>query len=182
MSDEKIMNSDIMISSESIQSRIKELGKQITEDYKGKKIVVIGVLTGAYVFCADLLREIKVPVELLEFVSVSSYGDSTESSGNVRMYLDLKRDIKDKHILIIEDIVDTGLTLHSLMEIFERRHPASIKLASLLHKPAKSKHKIDIDYLGFTIEDKFVYGYGLDLFGTARELPHIAIYNGEPKK
>lgn len=176
------MEDKILISSEEIQKRVKELGKQITEDYQGKEIVVVGVLTGAYVFVADLLREVKTPIERLEFISISSYGDSMESSGNVRMYLDLKKDIKDKHVLIIEDIVDTGLTLHSLMELFEARHPASIKLASLLYKPAREKYKINIDYLGFTIDDHFVYGYGLDLFSKCRHVPHVAIYSGEAKK
>jgi len=172
----------ILINQEQIKERIKELGAQINRDYQGKELVVVGVLTGAFMFTADLLREIKVPIERLEFISISSYGHSTESSGNIRVYLDLKKDIENKHVLLIEDIVDTGLTIHHLMELFEGRKPATVKLASLLYKPAREKFKINIDYLGFTIDNHFVYGYGLDLFGQSRNIPHIAIYSGDIKE
>ena len=168
---------EVHISQEQIAARVRELGEQINRDYEDKEIVVVGVLTGAFMFCADLIREIKVPVKI-EFMSAASYGDDTESSGNVKIRLDLKHDIKDKHVLVVEDIVDTGLTITSLLTMLKARHPASIRLASLLHKPARSIHKVHIDYLAFKIEDNFVIGYGLDYAERYRELPYIGIYQG----
>ena len=168
---------DVYISEERIRSRIRELGKIITEQYKGEELFVVAVLNGSFMFCADLIREIKCPV-ILEFVGASSYGEGTESSGNVKITMDLKRDIAGKNVLVVEDIVDTGLTLSNLLEVFKSRKPKSLKLASLLFKPARLKHKVPIDYLGFEIEDKFVIGYGLDYAGKYRELPYIGVYKG----
>ncbi len=167
---------EVYLSEEKIQSRIKELANEINEQYKGKELTVIGVLNGAFMFTADLIRHLNIPVTL-EFMSASSYGDGTTSSGKLEINLDIKKDIKDKHVLITEDIVDTGLTLSVLRKDLEARGPASLKLASFLFKPARLEHKVDIDFLGFEIEDKFVIGYGLDFAGRYRELPYVGIYN-----
>ena len=167
---------DVFISEEQIQTRIKELGEQITRDFNGEEVTVVGVLNGAFMFVADLVRTMELPI-VLEFIKASSYGDGTTSSGKVDITLDLQKDIKDKNVLVIEDIVDTGLTLTGLLEDFKQRNPKNLKLASLLYKPARCKHKVNIDYLGFEIEDKFVIGYGLDYAGKYRELPYIGVYS-----
>ena len=127
-------------------------------------------------FCSDLMKKINLPLKL-EFISLSSYGDATHSSGSVRLDMDITANIEGKNILIVEDIVDSGLTIKTLMEILSVRKPKSVKLASLLFKPVKLKHNVKIDYLGFEIEDKFVIGYGLDYAGRYRELPYIGILN-----
>jgi hypoxanthine phosphoribosyltransferase len=167
---------EALITEEEISLRIEALGKAITKDFENQELVVICVLKGAFVFCSDLIKKINRPVSL-EFISLSSYGDSTNSSGNVRLEMDITANIEGKNVLIIEDIVDTGLTIKTLMEMLSVRKPKSIKLASLLFKPVKLKHNVNIDYLGFEIEDKFVIGYGLDYAGRYRELPYIGILN-----
>lgn len=167
---------DVYLSEEEISNRIQQLADQINKDYAGKEITVVGVLNGAFMFTADLIRKLNVPVEL-DFIAASSYGDDTSSSGQVKIEWDLKKEIKGKHILLVEDIVDTGLTIKSLKALLGSREPASIKLASLLFKPARNVHPVDIDYLAFEIEDKFVIGYGLDYAGKYRELPYIGIYS-----
>lgn len=167
---------DVYLSEEEIANRIQQLADQINKDYAGKEITVVGVLNGAFMFTADLIRRLNVPVEL-DFIAASSYGDDTSSSGQVKIEWDLKKEIKGKHILLVEDIVDTGLTIKSLKALLGSREPASIKLASLLFKPARNVHPVDIDYLAFEIEDKFVIGYGLDYAGKYRELPYIGIYS-----
>jgi hypoxanthine phosphoribosyltransferase len=169
---------DVFLSENQIQERVKELANSINKDFSGKELHVIGVLNGAFMFTADLVRHLNIPVTI-EFMSASSYGDSTESSGELKINLDIKTDIKDKHVLIVEDIVDTGLTLTVLKKNLAARGAASLKLASLLFKPARNIHKVDIDYLAFEIEDKFVIGYGLDFAGRYRELPYIGIYSPE---
>lgn len=169
---------DVFLSEKQIQDRVKELANSINKDFAGKELHVIGVLNGAFMFTADLVRHLDLPVTI-EFMSASSYGDSTESSGELKINLDIKTDIKDKHVLIVEDIVDTGLTLTVLKKNLAERGAASLKLASLLFKPARNIHKVDIDYLAFEIEDKFVIGYGLDFAGRYRELPYIGIYSPE---
>ena len=169
---------DVFLSESEISDRVKDLAKQVNEEFAGKELHVIGVLNGAFMFTADLVRHLDIPVTL-EFMSASSYGDSTESSGELKINLDIKTDIKGKHVLIVEDIVDTGLTLTVLRKNLEERGPASLKLASLLYKPARNIHKVPIDYLAFEIEDKFVIGYGLDFAGRYRELPYIGIYTPE---
>tara|TARA_R110000868_G_scaffold304021_5_gene564525 strand:+ start:334 stop:849 length:516 start_codon:yes stop_codon:yes gene_type:complete len=165
---------DVFISKEQIASRVRELGEQISRDYAGQEVTVVPLLTGAFMFAADLLREIKVPVDI-QFMATSSY-EGTKSTGEVKINYDLKRPVHGKHVLLVEDIVDTGTTLKTVMEIMKTRAPASIKLASLLYKPARTIHPAKIDYLGFEIEDKFVIGYGLDFDGKYRELPYIGVY------
>jgi len=167
---------DVFISEEKIQERIKELAEVISKDYKGEEVIVVGVLNGCFMFCADLLRELDLPI-ITEFMAASSYGEGTTTSGQVDILLDIKTDIKGKNVLFVEDIVDTGHTFKKILEMIKTRGPKSVKIASLLSKPARREHEIDIDYLAFEIEDKFVVGYGLDLAGKYRELPYIGIYN-----
>ena len=165
---------EVLISEEEIMLRVEALGNAITQDFASEDLVVICVLKGAFIFCSDLIKKINRPLHL-DFISLSSYGDSTQSSGNVRLDMDLSSNIEGKNVLIVEDIVDTGLTIKTLTELLQSRGPKSVKLASLLYKPEKVKHEIHIDYLGFEIEDKFVIGYGLDYAGRYRELPYIGV-------
>lgn len=167
---------EVLISEEEIALRIEALGKAITKDFEDEDLVVICVLKGAFMFCSDLIKKINRPIKL-EFISLSSYGDTTQSSGNVRLEMDITANIEGRNVLIVEDIVDSGLTIKTLMEIMSVRNPKSVKLASLLFKPAKLKHSVKIDYLGFEIEDKFVIGFGLDYAGRYRELPYIGVLN-----
>lgn len=167
---------DVYISEEDLALRIDALAKAITQDYQGEDIVVICVLKGAFMFCSDLIKKIDRPVTL-EFIQVSSYGDSTVSSGSVKLETDLSGSIAGKNVIVVEDIVDSGLTVKTLLELLNMRKPKSIKLASLLYKPSRNIHKVNIDYLGFEIEDKFVIGYGLDYAGRYRELPYVGIIN-----
>jgi len=167
---------EALISEEEIVLRIEALGNAITKDFENEDLVVICVLKGAFMFCSDLIKQINLPLKL-EFISLSSYGDNTHSSGNVRLEMDITANIEGKNVLIVEDIVDSGLTIKTLLELLSVRNPKKIKLASLLFKPSKLKHKLNIDYLGFEIEDKFVIGYGLDYAGRYRELPYIGMLN-----
>ncbi len=167
---------DVLISEDEIALRIQALGKAISDDFSGEELTVICVLKGAFMFCSDLIKKIDLPLKL-EFISLSSYGDGMSSSGNIEMQMDLSSSIAGKNILIVEDIVDTGLTLKFLTETLKIRNPKKMKLASLLFKPAKNKYPAKIDYLGFEIEDKFVIGYGLDYAGRYRELPYIGVLN-----
>jgi hypoxanthine phosphoribosyltransferase len=170
------MSVETYISEEDIAKRVKELGQQITKDYEGQEVVIVGVLNGSFLFMADLVREIKVPVQI-EFMKASSYGDGTTSNGKVDIQLDIKQDITGKNVLVVEDIVDTGLTISGICSDFTNRNPKSLKVCSLLFKPARLTNEVKIDYLAFEIEDKFVIGYGLDYAGRYRELPYIGIYN-----
>jgi hypoxanthine phosphoribosyltransferase len=169
-----------LISASAIAARVAELGAQITRDYAARsetaEIVVIGVLKGSVIFLADLVRHIGLPV-YIEFIGISSYGDATVSSGVVQITQDLSRPIENKHVIVVEDIVDTGHTVHYLLENLGTRRPASVALCSLLHKPERSEREIKIDYLGFTIPNKFVVGYGLDIAQQFRNLPFIG-YQG----
>lgn len=167
---------DVFISEQQIQDRVAELANMINSDYAGKDLLVLGILNGSYVFLADLLRGVKVPM-MMDFMKASSY-EGTESTGSVKISLDTKLDLKGRDVLIVEDIVDTGHTMNALLVELQKRDPASVKLASLLYKPARNIHKVDIHYLGFEIEDKFVIGYGLDFDGRYRELPYIGVYGG----
>jgi hypoxanthine phosphoribosyltransferase len=167
---------EVLISEEEIALRIEALGKAITNDFENEDLVVICVLKGAFMFCSDLIKKINRPLKL-EFISLSSYGDATQSSGNVRLDMDITANIEGRNVLIVEDIVDSGLTIKTLMEMMSVRKPKTVKLASLLFKPSKLKHKVKIDYLGFEIEDKFVIGFGLDYAGRYRELPYIGVLN-----
>ena len=163
------------ISSQKIAQRVAELGQQIARDYAGKELVLIGVLKGSFVFLADLARAIPSNEVQVEFLGLASYGDATRSSGVVQITADLTRPIEGKHVLVVEDIVDTGLTMEYLLENLRTRHPASLKLCSLLHKPDRSVRAIEIHYLGFTIPDLFVIGYGLDYAQRYRNLPYIGV-------
>ncbi len=167
---------ETLISEEEITQRIEALGKAITQHFDGQDLVVICVLKGAFMFCSDLIKRINLPLKL-EFISLSSYGDNTQSSGSVRLEMDITANIEGKNVLIVEDIVDSGLTIKTLLEIMSVRKPKEVRLASLLFKPSKLKHPVKIDYLGFEIEDKFVIGYGLDYAGRYRELPYIGVLN-----
>jgi len=163
-----------LISADAIAKRVAELGAQITAEYATAvgEVVVIGVLKGSVIFMADLVRHIALPITL-EFMGVSSYGNETTSSGVVQITLDLTKSIEGKHVILVEDIVDTGHTVHYLLANLATREPASIKLASLLHKPERQEREVKIDYLGFTIPNKFVVGYGLDVAQQYRNLPYI---------
>ena len=164
--------SQILFSQEAIQSRVREMGREITEVYGQDEIVAVGILNGSFLFMADLVRAIELPLRC-DFLGLSSYGDATESSGVVAITKDLGISIEDKHVLVIEDIVDTGLTLSYLIHNLGTRKPASLRIASLLSKPARRQVAVNIDFLGFTIEDRFVVGYGLDHAGLHRNLPFI---------
>lgn len=167
-----------LISAEAIATRVAELGAQITADYKDKEdVVVIGVLKGSVIFLADLARHIALPIKL-EFIGISSYGDSTVSSGVVQITQHVSKPIEGKHVIVVEDIVDTGHTVSYLLENLKTRRPASIALASLLHKPERQERDVKIDYLGFTIPNKFVVGYGLDVAQQYRNLPYIGYVTG----
>jgi hypoxanthine phosphoribosyltransferase len=163
-----------MLTTEQIATRVHELGAQITRDYAERNLVLVGVLKGSFVFLSDLMRAVDLPLRI-DFLGVRSYGEGTESSGVVQITQDLSRPIEHEDVLIVEDIVDTGLTIAHLMDLLRTRAPASIKVCSLLHKPARAKVKIGIDYLGFTIEDRFVVGYGLDFAERYRNLPYIGV-------
>jgi hypoxanthine phosphoribosyltransferase len=164
-----------LLSAETIAARVRELGAQIQRDYADvDELAVISILTGSFVFAADLVRAIDLPLSV-DFLGVRSYDDSTTTSGVVRLTHDLTRSITDKHVLLVEDIVDTGLTVRFLMDTFKMRAPRSLKLAALLHKPSRSRAPVTIDYLGFTIEDVFVVGYGLDAGQRYRNLPYLGV-------
>ncbi len=166
--------SKILVSEKDIADKVRELGARITEDYRGRTPVLVGVLKGSFVFLADLVRAIDLPLTV-EFLGVQSYGDATKSSGVVRITLDLARPIAGADVLVVEDIVDTGLTSRYLFEQIEARGPASIKLCSLLHKPGRTLTPVNIDYLGFTIPDEFVVGYGLDAAQQYRNLRDLRV-------
>lgn len=164
-----------LFTAEQIAERVSALGAEITRDHaQSSSLVVLCVLKGSFVFAADLCRVIDLPLRV-EFLAVQSYGDSTKSSGDVQITQDLTRPIEGEDVLIVEDIVDTGLTLHFLLELLRTRNPKSLQVCALLHKPAREQRRVDIDYLGFTIPDEFVVGYGLDHAQKYRNLPDIAV-------
>ena len=163
---------EVQITEAQIAERIQELGQSIGQDYQGKSLHLICVLNGAFVFMADLVRVIDLPLTI-DFISVSSYGSRTESSGEVRLVKDLDQSLKNKHVLVVEDIIDTGLTMQYLQNYLEGRYPISVKVASLLSKSSRRMVEVAIDYLGFEIDDAFVYGYGLDVAHVYRNLPFI---------
>jgi hypoxanthine phosphoribosyltransferase len=166
-----------LLSTEAIQARVAELGAAITRDYANKELAIVSVLAGSFVFAADLCRQIALPLSV-DFLGVRSYGDSTSTSGVVRITHDLMRPVEGKHVLLVEDIVDTGLTVRFLMDTLFTRRPASLRLASLLNKPERARVSVPIDYLGFTIADVFVVGYGLDYAQHYRNLPYIGVLPG----
>lgn len=163
---------EILVSREVMQKKTKELGERISGDYEGKELILVGVLKGGFMFMADLVREIRIPVDM-DFISVSSYGNSTKTSGVVRIIKDIDINIANKHVLIVEDLVDTGLTLRHLKELFSTRGPLSVKVCTALDKPSRRKVDIEIEYEGTIIPDKFVVGYGLDYAGKYRNLADV---------
>lgn len=169
---------EVLISEETLAKRVHELGQEISADYADKEILMIGVLRGAVIFMADLARAIDRPVAI-DFIAVSSYGASTHSSGVVRILKDLDEDVKDKHLLIVEDIVDSGLTLKYLVENLLSRKPASVKICTLLSKPSRRKVEVTVNYNGFTVPDRFVVGYGLDYAEKYRNLPFVGVLKPE---
>jgi hypoxanthine phosphoribosyltransferase len=168
---------EVLFSQEQIGKRVRELGAQIERDYQGKELVLLGVLKGSFLFISDLARSIDLPLSV-DFIGLSSYGEATESSGVVKITSDLSKPIENKHVLIVEDIVDTGLTMRYLLDNMATRRPSSVKLCTLLNKPARARTKIPIDYLGFQIEDRFVVGYGLDAAEKYRNVPFIGVMKG----
>ena len=163
-----------LITQRQIEKRIKELGTKITADYEGKELVMICLLKGAYVFFADLVRNIHIPVDV-DFMMVSTYGARASSSGVVKIISDLSSTIKGKNVLLVEDIVDSGLTLSYLYKTIKDKKPRSLKLCALLDKVERRKHEVPIDYIGFTVPNKYVIGYGLDYQDRYRNLPYIAV-------
>ncbi|MFP4456120.1 MAG: hypoxanthine phosphoribosyltransferase [Clostridia bacterium] len=166
--------SRILITQKEIEKKVIELGRLISEDYKGKDLLLVCVLRGSIIFTADLIRALSIPVKV-DTIAVSSYGDQTKSSGVVRLIKDLDEDITGKHVLIVEDIVDSGLTLQYLRKMLEQRNPASVKVCTLLDKKQRRVHDQEPDYHGFIIPDEFVVGYGMDYQEFYRQLPYIGV-------
>ncbi len=162
----------MLVTSEEIQEKVRELGGRITEDYHGEDLLLVGILRGAVVFLSDLMRHLELSCEI-DFMDVSSYGTGTSSSGVVRILKDLEEDITNRHVLIIEDIIDTGLTLSYLTRILRARKPASLEICTLLSKPSRRQANIEVKYLGFEVPDEFVVGYGIDFAGRYRNLRDI---------
>jgi hypoxanthine phosphoribosyltransferase len=167
----------VLIDAATIAARVRELGAGIERDFRGKDLVVVVVLKGSFVFAADLIRAIDLPLAV-DFLGVRSYGDSTVTSGVVQITSDLTQSIEHKDVLLVEDIVDTGLTLRFLLENLATRGPRTLRLCALLHKPARTSVPVNIDYLGFTIEDVFAVGYGLDCAQRYRNLPYVGVLPG----
>lgn len=167
----------VLVPEEQVNQRIEELGKKISEDYAGKHVHLICVLKGGVFFMCELAKRITVPVSM-DFMSVSSYGDGTKSSGVVRIAKDLDETLEGKDVLVIEDIIDSGRTLSYLLEVLSKRNPASMKLCTLLDKPDRRTHEVHVDYVGFNIPDEFVVGYGLDYAQKYRNLPYIGVVEG----
>lgn len=167
-----------ILSAEEIAKRTAELGARITADYRGRDLLVVGVLSGSFLFIADLVRQVNLPLAL-DFISVSSYGDRTRSSGVVRMLKDLNQSIAGRDVLLVEDIIDTGLTLSYLIDNLRTRQPASLEVATLLDKTEARVSKIDTRYVGFECPNEFVVGYGLDYQGRYRNLPYIGVLKPE---
>lgn len=175
-------NIKVLLSEQQIRDRVKELGSQISLDFAGEEILVVGILKGAFVFLADLIRQLDVPVQV-DFMDVSSYGLSMESSGEVRIMKDLEQPIEGKNVLIVEDIIDSGTTLKIIVEILRRRNPRALKLCTFLDKPSRRRVPVVPHYNGFTIPDDFIVGYGLDYAEQYRQLPMVCILdpNGDDK-
>lgn len=161
-----------LISARRIAKRVRELGQEISADYAGEPILVVGVLHGAYVFMADLVRHLTIPARC-GFVMVSSYGDETVTSGRVKLHLDLMQPIEGVHVLVVDDIVDTGISTAWLIDHLKQKDPTTLRLCALLDKPARRRVPVEIDYVGFEIPDRFVVGYGIDWAGRYRELPYV---------
>lgn len=172
---------EVMFSEKEVSDRIKALGKQISEDYEGKQLHLVCVLKGGVFFLCELAKHISVPVSF-DFMSVSSYGDATVSSGEVKIGKDLDEPLEGRDVLVVEDIVDSGRTLSYLLDMLMKRKPASMKLCTLLDKPDRRVKEVQVDYTGFVIPDKFIVGYGLDYAQKYRNLPYIGIVKDEEQK
>lgn len=168
----------VLLSEQEIAAKVAELGAQISQEYKGKDLLIIGILKGAFVFTADLVRSLVVPCQV-DFMAVSSYGNATESSGVIRILKDLDASVKGKHVLLVEDIVDSGLTLRYLREYLARQEPASLAVCVLLDKPSRRKTEVEIEYRGFAIPDEFIVGYGIDYAEQYRHLRYVGIVGEE---
>lgn len=171
-------NIEVLIPEEDIRARIKELADELSEKYKDEPVLLVGILNGSVFFLAELAQKMSIPVEI-DFMAASSYGSGKESSGRVLITKDLARSIEGDHVIIVEDIVDTGQTLHLLTEMLQERNPASLELAVLLDKPSRRKVCLDADYIGFQIPDAFVVGWGLDYDQKYRDLPYIGVIKDE---
>jgi hypoxanthine phosphoribosyltransferase len=170
---------EVLIPEDKLQSRIAELGVEISRDYQGEELLLICILRGGVMFLTDLMRHITIP-HTIDFMAISSYGaGARQSSGTVRITMDLSTDIRSRHVLLVEDIVDSGRTIASVLEMLETRHPKSLRICTLLDKAARREVPVALDYIGFDIEDKFVFGYGLDLDEYYRNLPFIGVVNTE---
>jgi hypoxanthine phosphoribosyltransferase len=169
---------ELVVAEDVLQSRLRELGAQITADYQGRPPLLVGVLKGAFVFMSDLARAIDLPVEF-DFMAVSSYGAATKTSGVVRIVKDLDLDLTDRHVLIVEDIIDSGLTLSYLRKNLLARHPASLEICALLVRDGNAATEVELKYVGFRIPPAFVVGYGLDVAERYRNLPFVCVYTGE---
>ncbi|MDQ3892495.1 MAG: hypoxanthine phosphoribosyltransferase [Actinomycetota bacterium] len=169
---------EVLITGEQIEEKVCELGERITQDYAGERLLLVGVLRGAVVVMGDLMRCIDLPCEI-DFMDISSYGSGTSSSGVVRILKDLEEDITGRHVLIVEDIIDTGLTLSYLRRSLLTRGPASLEICALVTKPSRRRVELDVKYLGFEVPDEFVVGYGLDYAGAYRNLPDICVLKEE---
>ena len=169
---------EVLIDEETLAARVAELGAEVSADYAGRDLLLIGVLKGAVFFMADLMRHLTVPCEV-DFMAISSYGDSTDSSGIVRILKDLDINIEGRDVLVVEDIIDSGLTLSYLMRNLESREPATLEVCALMTKPARREIDVPVRYIGFEIADRFVVGYGLDLAERYRNLPYVAVLSDE---
>ena len=167
---------EVLVQADDLQHRVRQLGEEITKDYEGKELLLVGVLKGAIFFLSDLMRQIYVPCEV-DFMAVASYGSATDTSGIVRILKDLDAAIEGRHVLIVEDIVDSGLTLQYLLRTLQARNPASLEVCALLTKPDRRKVELPARYIGFEIPDRFAVGYGLDHAERFRNLPYIAALN-----
>ena len=177
MSDDWKKDVDVLYSEHQLAERIEQMGRDITRDFSGERIVLVGVLKGCFVFYSDLARFIDLPQDN-DFIRISSYGDNTESSGVVQLNNDLSLDVQGRNVILVEDIVDTGLSMKYLLENLSTRKPASLSVCNLLDKPENRQVEVPIDYKGFEIPNEFVVGYGLDYAGTYRNLPFIGVYRG----
>jgi hypoxanthine phosphoribosyltransferase len=169
---------EILIPEEALRSRVTELGRQISRDYEGKEPLLVGILTGAFLFMSDLLRAITIHCQA-DFMATSSYADGTTSSGIVRILKDLDQSIEGRHVIVVDDIIDTGLTMDYLLETLKTRYPASLRVCALLDKVPRRLRYVPLDYRGFEIPDKFVVGYGLDFAGRYRNVPFICVLKPE---
>lgn len=170
--------SSVLLREDEIQAKVKEIGRKISEDFKGKDPLFVGILKGSFVFMADLMRSVTVPCSV-DFMAVSSYGSKSVTTGAVKINKDLSQDIENRHVIIVEDILDSGVTLSYLLQYLQARNPASISLVTLLDKPARRRKEVKVDYSGFEIPDAFIVGYGLDYAEKYRNLPYIAILKPE---